>query len=115
MDLLANDAPENGGLTVVRFDCEDERQDLRPDHEDKEHGTDHREKQERPMLEPDIRSDASIVPPKSMARLSQDVMPSPPQINLAHQSRTRGSTHASPPTMSAKAVSDSSVWRNFMA
>ena len=27
MDLLANDALEDGGLTVVRFDREDERQD----------------------------------------------------------------------------------------
>ena len=95
VDLLANDALENGGLTVVRLDCEDERQGLRPYHEEKEHGTDHREDQERAVLETlSFERRDIIMPPKSMARLSQDVMPSPPEIELRQTSRvTRGSTY----------------------
>ena len=50
-DLLANDALEDGGLAVVRLDREDERQGLRPYHEEKEHGADRREDHERPVLE----------------------------------------------------------------
>ena len=50
-DLFANDALEDGGLAVVRLDREDERQCLRPYHEQKEHGADGREHHDGSVLE----------------------------------------------------------------
>ena len=78
-DLLADDPLEDGGLAVIRFDCEDERQGLRPHHEDEEHAADHGEDHDAVRCRcSGTRARRRRRCPKSIARLSR-VMPSPPQ------------------------------------
>ena len=97
-DLLANDALEDGGLTVVRLDSEDERQGLRPYHEEKEHGADGGKDHERSVLDALIAECSTTrVPPRSISAIVPGGDAVAAQTRAAtNWSRTRGSTQATP-------------------